>query len=52
MSKQTALQWFKNLFKLKSPCCKKAMSDVGIHKFWGGSESIIYECNNCKRQWI
>lgn len=49
---QTAVEWFKNLFKLKSPCCRKGMSDIGIHKFWGGGESIIYECNKCKRQWV
>jgi hypothetical protein len=50
--KQTAVKWFKNLFKQKSPCCNKQMNDVGIHQFWGGSQSIVYECNKCKRLWI
>ncbi len=49
---KTAVEWFKNLFKIKSPCCKKRMNYVDIHKFWGGSESIVYECTKCKRQWI
>jgi hypothetical protein len=46
------IKWIKSLFELKSPCCKKAMKDVGTHEYWGGGESIVYECSNCKRQWI
>ena len=52
MAQQTAVDWLINIFKIKSPCCKKPMEDIGVHKFWGGSESIIYECKKCKRQWI
>ena len=49
--KQTAVEWIKSLFKMKSPCCKKAMKNIGIHEYWGGGESILYECSKCKRQW-
>jgi len=27
------------------------MKDAGTHEYWGGGESIVYECSNCKRQW-
>lgn len=47
----TAIEWLINIFKIKSPCCKKAMKNVGIHEYWGGTESIVYECKKCKRQW-
>lgn len=49
--KQSVVKFLKNLFK-KSKCCKQPINNVGIHKFWGGSESIIYECSKCKKQWI
>ena len=49
--KKTIVEWFKNLLKQKSPCCKKPMNDIGYHQFLNGSESIIYECKKCKMQW-
>ncbi len=50
--KQTAVEWLINIFKIKSPCCKKPMKDIGLHQFWGGCKNIIYECKKCKKQWI
>lgn len=41
------IEWIKSLFQPKSPCC-----NVGIHEHWGGNNSIVYECSNCKKQWI
>jgi hypothetical protein len=52
MSKRTALQWLKNLFKQKSPCCQEQMNNVDIHLFSIGSESLIYQCNKCQKLWI
>ena len=49
--KQTAVEWFKNIFRLKSLCCKKPMKYIDIHYYWGGGESIVYQCVKCKKQW-
>lgn len=36
-----------NLFSLKSPCCKSKMENVDEYK-----GSLVYECNECKKQWF
>ena len=52
MSKQTAVEWLKKLFKQKSVCCKEKMNSVDIHLFSDGSESLIYKCSKCQKLWI
>jgi len=51
MNKKSAIEWIKNLFKLKSPCCKMAMENVGIH-YHIGSEHLIYKCTKCEEKWM
>ena len=42
------IQWFLDLFRLKSPCCKSNMSSV----FDMEHDSMVYKCIKCKREWI
>ena len=46
------IEWLKNLFAMKSPCCRCKIKYIGIHHFFGGGESNIYECSKCHKQWI
>ena len=40
-------QKISNLFRFKSPCCNSIMESVDEYK-----GSLVYECNECKKQFI
>jgi hypothetical protein len=46
------LNWFRNLFKFKSPCCKAIMNQNNLHINNDYSENFIYECSTCNKQFI
>lgn len=42
------IKWFRNLLKLKSPCCKTPMSSC----FNPLEDTMIYTCETCKEDYI
>ena len=48
-NKQTAVEWFVNLFRLKCPECKKPMTESFFDM---EIDHLVHECSNCKKLWI
>ena len=42
------LSRIRNIFKVKSPCCGHYMKNVLDMKY----DKLVYECSNCKKEWI